>query len=399
MKKRLNMNNQLLILLLLGISLLCSPTRVSTTVIWEENFEGSPDDWSLSYWNTSSGVFVKQPEPGFTIQNGILTAPNDRTFDMAAFAYRNSSVAYGTWAFDWVVEPGTDHCAYDVISLLGNDSAGDYDPSGETWDEYLANDYTYNLGMSSSSATGGAGTWVKPGLNFVKRAGGGDTDVMLGKYQFANDITGIHRVEVTRDNSGKFRIYFDDTFLFSAIDNEFKTSEVFFLGSAKGDSGFDNITITNNPIVDTHAPTISSPVHSPQSPNASQTLGISVLVEDDFGLASVEVFYRVDATAWTSTPMSHISYEYYDVMIGPFSGSSLEYYIKAIDTSSNEANSSTITVTLDEGPITTKTTTMTASSTTTTTTGNGTPGFSNLLLLSTSITLVYLLRHRKKRRT
>jgi len=349
----------------------------------------------LSYWNTSSGVFVKQPEPGFTIQNGILTAPNDRTFDFGALTYRNSSVAYGTWAFDWVIKPGIDHCAYDIVYLLGNDSAGDYDPSGETWDEYLANDYAYMLGMSSSSATGGAGTWVKPGINFFRRAGGGDTDAMLNQYQFPNDISGTHRVEVTRDNSGKFRIYFDDTFLFSATDNELKSSEVFFLGSSKGDSGFDNITVTNDSIIDTHPPTISSPVHSPQSPNASQTLGISVLVEDDFGLASVEVFYRVDATAWTSTPMSHISYEDYNVTIGPFSGSSLEYYIKAIDTSSIEATSSAITVTL-VGTTTTTTITTTASSTTITTTSNGTPGFEWLLFV-TSLSLIFLFSRKRRR--
>ena len=94
-----------IVILLLGFLLAVPLRHASATVVWEEDF-ADIDDCDLSYWDDDSGRFIAMNETGFHLQNGVLTAPNDQyTFRYNAMAYHNSTTAYGTWTFDWVINP------------------------------------------------------------------------------------------------------------------------------------------------------------------------------------------------------------------------------------------------------------------------------------------------------
>jgi len=130
-------------------------------------------------------------------------------------------------------------------------------------------------------------------------------------------------------------------------------------------------------LVDAEGPTIHVTAHMPVSPTDSDTVTISAQVTDSSGVSSVTLHYRINGGTWSTAAMSLLSGDTYTVTIGPFAESStIEYYITALDASSNSN-----TATDDNGGayysfvVATQTTESTTTSTSTTTnTASTSPG-------------------------
>ena len=104
---------------------------------WNEDFEAYStlnefNDWEFSGYNVVSDVHFPRTHR-FTLVNGMLRGYNDDTFNTIEIALHNSTVSYGTWEFDWYVNPQTGHEAQDGIVFMWTDLSGDdFDLNGKT---------------------------------------------------------------------------------------------------------------------------------------------------------------------------------------------------------------------------------------------------------------------------
>ncbi|MHA2226740.1 MAG: hypothetical protein ACXAC8_16125 [Candidatus Hodarchaeales archaeon] len=219
--------------------------QVSATVIWEEDFEVGPfDEWYLQGYNYTD---VFEPIDYFpTIENGRLQMPNSRDWSInGSVALRNSTLAYGTWSFDWYITLGENHETFEDVWLLSNLALNQ---TGLAHDDPYLNAYILNM-VSASPHPGDA-------FIVLSKITSGNL-VELAEWDFDGPLEGSHHVEVTRDSTnGTFRVYFDNEFLFSKTDNSHTTSERFAIASWYGDGAFDNITL-DNAIID-HTTTTES---------------------------------------------------------------------------------------------------------------------------------------------
>jgi hypothetical protein len=88
---------------------------------------------------------------------------------------------------------------------------------------------------------------------------------------------------------------------------------------------------------DQESPCISRIQHNPANPTNTDLINISALVTDNLGLESVELFYRLNNETWNAGNMILSSKSTYYFIIGPYDENSvIEYYIEAIDISSNK---------------------------------------------------------------
>ena len=235
-----------------------SISRSSATLVWEEDFENPPfDDWFLYSYNYTE-VYLPTNYPPI-IASGTLQMPwnnlmEQTSGEMIATAIRNSSVAYGTWSFDFHIAEGKDHEFYGAILLVGNDyGMGNLNLSESSFNEPFANMRAYIIYIKSG--TTGWPAW--PSNSITLRRWTGLTRLSLGAYQFSSPITGSHNMTITRDSTqGEFHVYVDSEHLFNATNNEFITSEVFAFTSFMGDISFDNLTVSNT--VDVDPPTATT---------------------------------------------------------------------------------------------------------------------------------------------
>ena len=236
-----------------GLVLIClffgSITTVQATIVWQESFENA-DDWTITDYITQSGVHITNPDPneGFKILDGILRAPNDSSFLTFKQAYRSSATAYGNWSFDWWtpndVGTGNNRASHDIFCLLWNEPSSNYNASGMTITDYLYDISGYQLLLAASNASGSQTAWGAPCIEFGKLPYNGDI-IELESYDFTDEITGIHHIEITRDLDNEFKVYFDSELIITVTDAAVTTSQAVMLVSYAGDSGFDNITVTD----------------------------------------------------------------------------------------------------------------------------------------------------------
>ena len=245
-----------------GLVLIClffgSITTVQADIDWQESFENA-DDWTITDYITQSGVHITNPDPneGFKISDGILRAPNDSSFLTFKQDYRSSTAAYGNWSFDWWTpnNVGTDfnRASHDVIQFICNEPSSNYNASGMTITDYLYDISGYELGLSASNMIGQRMIWSAPRITIKKLPYKGDI-ITLKSYDFADEITGMHHIEITRDLDNEFKVYFDSELIITVTDADITTSEVLYLVSYAGDSGFDNVTVDGITFTDETTP-------------------------------------------------------------------------------------------------------------------------------------------------
>ena len=225
--------------------LLLPLTQVFTAEVWTEDFEIGPfDEWYLRGYELIDNT-AYQTDVAPTITNGMLQMPLINRFDWnASQALRNSTLAYGSWSFDLYVTPGLDHTPYCAFWPISNIALN---LSGLALDDPYLNAYYVLFGEFNADGT--------PHIDFWEITSG--VENRFRKYDFMTPFAGSYHVEITRALDGNWRIYFDDIFLFSVVDNTTTTSERITISNRFGDPAFDNITLMDS-FTDTHTPTIST---------------------------------------------------------------------------------------------------------------------------------------------
>lgn len=230
-------NLRLPFVLILGIMVLFPLTQVSAEVVWEEDWEKPPfDEWIIQAYSYSGDTgFQPDAAANPPVVAGVFetNAPSDIFGDYWSGAVRNSSVAYGSWSFDWIVGSGSVHESYVNVffilpeyqnNLTGRDMSGNY--SG------------YMLNLQS----GVKGPHPHNSI-YLSRFDGG----IIGMTAFDSAIEGSHHIEVTRFEDGEFNVYFDhnSTPIITGIDTTHTNSTKFAFGAWIGDSGIDNIVVAD----------------------------------------------------------------------------------------------------------------------------------------------------------
>ncbi|UCE12923.1 MAG: hypothetical protein JSV04_12115, partial [Candidatus Heimdallarchaeota archaeon] len=182
----------------LVLLILSTVLRVSAEDIWTEDFKDL-DGWDLSRFtiNPMTGVHTQDDVSGFSLVDEALTAPNSQNWYNPSRALYNSSVAYGTWSFDWVVAEGDSHKAHDGILFIHTDREHNYNLTGLTQAEYYAGLSGYVLVLSTFSFSDGPATY--PGLAIVKYTTQEPGYEFLGSHQLSTAPVGSHHIDITRD--------------------------------------------------------------------------------------------------------------------------------------------------------------------------------------------------------
>ncbi|MFX1517206.1 MAG: hypothetical protein ACFFC6_12960 [Promethearchaeota archaeon] len=241
------MKNKRIFLVFWIFGLLCCslifPGQAKT--IWSENFDsGTSEELSLFAWTVINGDFTTNDSAKPTIVNKALEMPNTREWGTWSTAQRNTTVAHGTWSFDYTVKTGADHTACDVIFFIVNGMSWDLDGlpvSGDPYGGYVG--YILAIKTSNQSYIWGddsreiiLGQYTPITHNYYQRV----------KYQFPSDIVGTHHIDITRNEKGEFKVYFDSKQIISYTNLQTSISEICIFGSWTGDSTFDNITVSDS---------------------------------------------------------------------------------------------------------------------------------------------------------
>ncbi len=256
-------------LLIIIISSYTNPVKGSVT--WSEEFTSS----SLNNWNISAcssndiwGSPCDNNNTTLSVINGALTAPDTTEFTHVSRAFHNSSVAYGTWEFDWTV--GHRNKSFDAVEFAFTDYKHEYNwaninPSAKNWTGYALVMVSWEI-PSWSGSNG-------PGLHLMKFTNtySNFAPVTVETVKFNETISGTHHIEIVRDTNGGFEIQFDSEVVISDTDNTHKTSEMFAFASWLGDSSIDNITVSSNDTTTSDPPNTSESSTDGNSTNDKST--------------------------------------------------------------------------------------------------------------------------------
>ena len=264
MSVQIKMNLCCKIIFVLGVIFLLPLTQVSAGVAWSEDWTTSPfDEWVIdSYsYNDSHGF---QPNSSFEpiIADGVCTTNTASDFFGVTWsgAHRNSSVAYGTWSFDWVVGPDVDNESYIIVFFLANNTENFHDWTGTK---------IYGHGMEGYFLiiqSGSKGAIPNNTVRLGTIEGGFTKD-----YSFPEPITGSHHIDITRTVNGEFNVYWDYVDestqpIITRTSISVKTCEAFMFGAWIGDSIFDNITVSDTVDVNHTRPTTTTTTTTEEEP-------------------------------------------------------------------------------------------------------------------------------------
>ncbi|MFX1343210.1 MAG: hypothetical protein ACFFAL_11030 [Promethearchaeota archaeon] len=215
-----------------------NPMQVSAALVWNEDFTVTTveelDDWVLQGYELIDSTFY-QVDHGFTIVNGELTAedvyvPWSIYMSQVRRAIHNSTVAYGTWSFDWRVSGSQN--GYDGVEFMFTDLRDEYNLTGE-FTSYAMTGYTLILDTIENDEM-----YIE---KFAVTHG-----VILVRHDFPSDLIGQHHIDVTRSLEGEFNVYFDSQLVLNVIDADVTSCEKFNFVSFQGNSSIDNIVISDS---------------------------------------------------------------------------------------------------------------------------------------------------------
>jgi hypothetical protein len=235
---------RLAVIFSLGLLVLSSlnPTQVSAALVWNEDFETHSiedlNDWILQGYELVNDSYY-QVHHGFTIENGELTSEDifvvwpdtgHGVFTQIRRAIHDSSVVYGTWSFDWRVSK-SQH-TFDSVEIMFTDLHHNYNLTGELTAFDMIG---YSLILDTVTNN-----------ELLIEKFGGTTNFILARRPFDTMPSGLHHIDITRDLTGRFNVYFDSVLVLTVTDNEITTSVKFVFASFQGNSSIDNIAISNS---------------------------------------------------------------------------------------------------------------------------------------------------------
>jgi hypothetical protein len=236
----------------MGIMLVFPVSQGSATIIWSEDFEDKTledlDDWILNAYEIIAGIAYTLNDSGCSLIDGILRAPNypfyNDTSRNKTDAIHNTTVAYGTWNFDWVPPATLTQLAFfDYINFI-------FDTEGITNFDGLSDVPCTGYSLDIINFPGGSSN-----IELTKSVGG--TETTLGSYNLSPPFNKPIHFNITRDQQGHFKVYYDTELIIQATDNDINTSFIFTWNSFIGDTGLDNITVSENTMTTTTAVTES----------------------------------------------------------------------------------------------------------------------------------------------
>jgi hypothetical protein len=233
-------------------------SRGSAAVVWSEEFENL-DDWELFGYNVVFGYHMAGT-PNLIIEDGALT--RDPLAQGLQIAYHNSSVAYGTWSFDWIVDPGSEGTLI-VNFIQNNHYPSSLNVSGVRYKEVNYTGYALYLEHTSNSFEFSLSKWENTDNQTIGQK---------LKTQTQTREDGIHHISIGRDSNGKFTIVRNSIVIMTEQDNGFTTSEYFNL-VLWGNTKIDNILVETGLHVD-----ISSSSQDANYPILFTCLSIGLLI-------------------------------------------------------------------------------------------------------------------------
>lgn len=242
--------------LLLILLVFLSATRAQASIVWTEDFEAETlTDWDAYGWVMSSDVHTTPIDSGFSVIDGMLRAPNYADYGKKSHINHDSATAYGTWSFDWLVSSP----AHVGIEFMLTDLRTNFNLTGLHQNQ--VNFTGYAVLLVSFSASPGLGLQA-PGINLLKFVNRNNYSLVtvLDTHKFAAEVVGPHHIEISRTLQGQFTVYYDSEVTLQGFDNITTTSEKFGITSWRGDSGIDNITISDTFIA---PPTTTTTTTSP----------------------------------------------------------------------------------------------------------------------------------------
>ncbi|MHA2168825.1 MAG: hypothetical protein ACXAB7_02830 [Candidatus Kariarchaeaceae archaeon] len=215
-------------LVVVSLVLITSTLSVHAETVFSDDFDdGNLQGWDLWGWNWTTSV-IYEWEGSMINDNGILTAENPQN-GMWSYACQESTVAYGTWSFDWL--PSATN-GQDFVSFISEDS----------WDwvnrTQIKTANSYYLWLNPGNAG------VIQGIQLQKHSGT-VLNANVGTYSAPEVLEGWHSIDVTRTSNGQFKIFFDDELVIEEIDTDVTESAKFCFG-LDGDSAFDNVRISDS---------------------------------------------------------------------------------------------------------------------------------------------------------
>lgn len=243
------LNKKALICLILGFILVFSLSRSSANIvtsIWEESFENL-NEWDLIGYTAEQSIGSDPFLPtghGISITDGKLRCSLPSTsWKNVSMAIHDSTVAYGNWSFDWEVNSA----AYVAIWFGATDLDMNWNWIGVSNPDLNMTGYLIAI-LSTDFADINSGDfgWEGPGIAIFES----DPSILPNKarrmdeYKLSEDLVGSHHLDITHNLEGEFNVSIDGEQVLYTIDNTTSTSEKFALEWLRGDSSFDNISVS-----------------------------------------------------------------------------------------------------------------------------------------------------------
>ncbi|MFX0208041.1 MAG: hypothetical protein ACFFDT_18795, partial [Candidatus Hodarchaeota archaeon] len=268
--RKFQQNFFLLILVFFYMNILLPKNISRASIIWSDDFsDGNYDGWTIGGYNGSVATPPTPPKSkygdiagSFSVENGVLTSGDDfgdwtpngeGTSDFIVnWANFPSVTSFGTWKFDLnLTDSSVKYISIRFIANLVNDEYYDWIWGLNGYDLFFGIEH----GGSLHSDT------IDKGIYFLKGTGTW-YDIDFISYVLTINPA-IYKFIITRDNTGFFDIYLNESLLFSKRNTEVKTS-TYFRFISMGRSGIDNISVSNTIDFDKAPPHLneSIPLHT-----------------------------------------------------------------------------------------------------------------------------------------
>jgi hypothetical protein len=203
--------------------------------VWRDDFEGPLEDWTIFAYPSHTDVV--KIEGNFSTADGTLKVLDD---DINT-ARHNSTVNIGTWSFDMFV-PDDDE-GFLRVEFMSNGASLDI-LGNMSW-----------VAVSAWLDEAGRGFYVLYGFGSGRTVHQHITDIPL---------QGWHHIDVSRNSSGYFKVYFNET-LKANFTNPSVTSSTYLQVVCDDVSGgaIDNLVVDDEPIPDPEPTTPTTPTPTP----------------------------------------------------------------------------------------------------------------------------------------
>ncbi|MHA2249649.1 MAG: hypothetical protein ACXAD7_04765 [Candidatus Kariarchaeaceae archaeon] len=222
--KILKLMNIMISAVLITQILIASPLYVSAEVQWSDDFDdGNLEDWTVFGYDWT-GMTIVEWDGDMIVEDGSAKSTAS-TSKKETNACHLSDIAFGTWSFDWkpAETPGLDYFVF---------ISDDFDWVGKQ--ELFSYGYAIRLDMR-----------ISPVISLFKYGGSEMTFGTLEFYNLDENLEGWHHIDVTRDEEGLFKVYFDKELVIEYTHIETIVSTKLCI-AVFTDSSFDNVQVSNS---------------------------------------------------------------------------------------------------------------------------------------------------------